>query len=209
MKTLGEIELIRKAVNASVEAHLAAMKAIKPGMWEYQVAALMKYEFERRGCEWPAYPPIVGSGFFSTILHYDDDTNQLQDGDVALMDVAGSYSGYASDITARYLSTATSRRASTRFTISCWALRTPPSRLQSLELSSAPAGRRPEPDCLRLHQYAWQGSHGQPLGQYFIHGVSHSVGLNVHDPLDYNRALEPGMVITVEPGIYLPKRRSA
>ena len=78
IKSPGEIALIRKAVDASVEAHLAAMKAVKPGVWEYQIAALMKYEFERRGCEWPAYPPIVGSGFFSTVLHYDQDENQLQ-----------------------------------------------------------------------------------------------------------------------------------
>ena len=73
VKSPGEIALIRKAVDASVEAHFAAMRAVKPGVWEYEIAALMKYEFERRGCEWPSYPPIVGSGFFSTVLHYDQD----------------------------------------------------------------------------------------------------------------------------------------
>ena len=66
VKSPGEIALIRKAVDASVEAHLAAMKAVKPGVWEYEIAALMKYEFERRGCEWPSYPPIVGLGI---LLH--------------------------------------------------------------------------------------------------------------------------------------------
>src|SRR5208337_558263 len=99
VKSPGEIALIRKAVDASVAAHFAAMKAVKPGVWEYEISALMKYEFERRGCEWPSYPPIVGSGFFSTVLHYDQDWNQMKDGDVVVMDVAGSYSGYASDIT--------------------------------------------------------------------------------------------------------------
>src|SRR5271157_4890339 len=99
VKSPGEIALIRKAAEASLEAHLAAFKAVKPGVWEYEISALMKYEFERRGCEWPSYPPIVGSGFFSTVLHYDQDWNQMKDGDVVVMDVAGSYSGYASDIT--------------------------------------------------------------------------------------------------------------
>ena len=99
VKSPSEIAIMRKAVEASVEAHLAAMKAVKPGVWEYEIGALMKYEFERRGCEWPSYPPIVGSGFFSTVLHYDTDDRQMQDGDLVVMDVAGSYSGYASDIT--------------------------------------------------------------------------------------------------------------
>src|SRR5207249_6286648 len=99
VKSPSEIALIRKAAEASVDAHLAAMKAVRPGVWEYQIAALMKYESERRGCEWPSYPPIVGSGFYSTVLHYDADTQQMQDGDVVVLDVAASYSGHASDIT--------------------------------------------------------------------------------------------------------------
>jgi len=82
VKSPAEIALMRKAVEASLDAHLAAMKAVHPGVWEYEIAALMKYEFERRGCEWPAYPPIVGSGFFSTVLHYDQDDHQMKDGDV-------------------------------------------------------------------------------------------------------------------------------
>jgi Xaa-Pro aminopeptidase len=99
VKSPAEIALMRKAVEASVEAHLAAMKAVKPGAWEYEIAALMQYEYERRGCEWPSYPPIVGSGFYSTILHYNQDDHQMQADEVVVMDVAGSYSGYASDIT--------------------------------------------------------------------------------------------------------------
>src|SRR4029077_19272184 len=73
VKSPGEIGLIRKAAEASIEAHLAAMKAVRPGVWEYEIASLMEYEFGRRGSEWPAYPPIVGSGFYSTVLHYDQD----------------------------------------------------------------------------------------------------------------------------------------
>jgi Xaa-Pro aminopeptidase len=208
VKSPGEIALIRKAVDASVEAHFAAMKAVKPGVWEYEIAALMKYEFERRGCEWPSYPPIVGSGFFSTVLHYDQDFNQMKDGDVVLMDVAGSYGGYASDIT-RTLP------VNGHFT---------PRQREIYEIvlgaqNAAMAAAKPGAYIGRhgakgLNEIAYdyinthgRDLHGQRLGQYFIHGLSHPIGLNVHDPMDYNRPLEPGMVITMEPGVYLPEER--
>ena len=208
IKSAGEIALIRKAVDASVEAHFAALKAVKPGVWEFQIAALMKYEFERRGCEWPSYPPIVGLGFFSTVLHYDEDSHQMHDGDVVVMDVAGSYSGYASDIT-RTLP------VNGRFT---------PRQREIYEIvfgaqNAALAAAKPGMFIGRhgakgLFEIAYdyidthgKDLHGQPLGQYFIHGLSHPVGLNVHDPMEYDRPLEPGMVITVEPGVYLPEEK--
>ena len=208
VKSPGEIALIRKAVDASVEAHFAAMKAVKPGVWEYEIAALMKYEFERRGCEWPSYPPIVGSGFFSTVLHYDQDSNQMKDGDVVVMDVAGSYSGYASDITRTLpVNGHFTPRQREIYEIVLGA--------QNAALAAAKpgvfVGRR---GAKGLNEIAYdyinthgKDLHGQPLGQYFIHGLSHPIGLNVHDPMDYNRALEPGMVITMEPGIYLPEEK--
>ncbi len=208
VKSAGEIALIRKAVDASVESHLAAMKAVKPGAWEYQIAALMKYEFERRGCEWPSYPPIVGSGFFSTVLHYDQDWNQMQDGDVVVMDVAGSFGGYTSDITR---------------TLPVNGHFTPRQReIYEIVLAAQNAALRAAKPGMYLGRHGSKGlfeiayeyinthgkdPHGQPLGQYFIHGLSHPIGLNVHDPMDYNRALEPGMVITMEPGIYLPEEK--
>jgi Xaa-Pro aminopeptidase len=207
VKAPGEIALMRKAAEASMDAHLAAMKAVKPGIWEYEIAALMKYEFERRGCEWPSYPAIVGSGFFSTVLHYDADDRQMQDGDVVVMDVAGSYSGYASDIT-RTLP------VNGHFT---------PRQREIYEVvlgaqSAALAAARPGvsmgqgKNSLQKIAYDYIDSHGKdmngkPLGPYFIHGLGHSVGLNVHDPTDYNSTLEPGMVVTLEPGIYIPDEK--
>jgi len=208
VKSPGEIALIRKAVDASVAAHFAAMKAVRPGVWEYQIAALMKYEFERRGCEWPSYPPIVGSGFFSTVLHYDQDGNQMKDGDVVVMDVAGSYSGYASDITRTLpVNGHFTPRQREIYEIVLGA--------QNAALGAAKpgvyVGRR---GAKGLYEMAYdyinthgKDLHGQPLGPYFLHGLSHPIGLNVHDPMDYNRALEPGMVITMEPGIYLPEEK--
>ena len=99
IKDAGEIALIRKASDASIAGQAAALKAIHPGATEREIAALQQYEFSKRGCERPAYAPIVGSGFNSTVLHYSEDTGTLKDGDLVVMDVAGEYSMYASDIT--------------------------------------------------------------------------------------------------------------
>jgi Xaa-Pro aminopeptidase len=207
VKSPSEIALMRKAVEASVDAHLAAMKAVKPGVWEYEIAALMKYEFERRGCEWPSYPAIVGSGFFSTVLHYDADDRQMQDGDVVVMDVAGSYSGYASDIT-RTLP------VNGHFTPRQREIYEVVLGAQKAALAAAQPGISMGQGKKSLQKIAYDyiDSHGKdlngkPLGPYFIHGLGHSVGLNVHDPTDYNSTLEPGTVVTLEPGIYIPDEK--
>src|SRR5882672_2758508 len=99
VKDAGELQMITRATDASAAAHRAALKAIHPGVTEREIAALMQYEFGKRGCERPAYAPIVGSGFYSTVLHYSDNSHTMQDGDVVVMDVAGEFSMYASDIT--------------------------------------------------------------------------------------------------------------
>ncbi|MGO9268921.1 MAG: aminopeptidase P N-terminal domain-containing protein [Terriglobia bacterium] len=207
IKSPTEIALMRKAVDASVEAHLAAMRAVHPGMWEYEVAALMEYEYLRRECEWPSYPPIVGSGFYSTVLHYDSDDHQMSDGDVVVMDVAGSYSGYASDIT-RTLPVNGHFTARQReiYDIVLGA--------QNAALAAAKPGVHVGGGKNSLNQIArayidthGKDRHGKLLGQYFIHGLSHSVGLNVHDPAAYDQPLEPGEIITIEPGVYIPEEK--
>ncbi|PYX36124.1 MAG: peptidase M24, partial [Acidobacteria bacterium] len=96
-KDAGEIDRIRKATDASVAAHLAAFHAVKPEVSEREISALMQYEWGKRGCERPAYAPIVGSGFNSTVLHYSDDSVIIHAGDVVVIDAAGEYSMYASD----------------------------------------------------------------------------------------------------------------
>ena len=208
VKSPGEIELIRKATEASVEAHLAALSAVRPGAWEYEVAARMVYEYERRGCEWSAYPPIVGSGINSTILHYDLNTRQIQDADLVLMDVAGEFGGYASDITSTLPASGHfTPRQREIYEIVLGALRL-------AEASAKPGVSLGRGGRGGLQQLAREyiNTHGKdlkgrPLGDYFIHGLSHSVGLNVHDPFIYETPLEPGMVVTIEPGIYIPEEK--
>jgi Xaa-Pro aminopeptidase len=207
VKDAGEIELIRKATDASVEAHLAAWKAIKPGTGERQIASLMVYEYERRGCERPAYGPIVGAGFNSTVLHYDEDSGPINNGDLVLMDVGGEYSMYATDITRTV-------PANGRFTprqreIYDIVLGAQQAAIKAFKSGKSRLGGRDE-NSLFLVAYDYINSHGkdlhgQPLGQYFIHGLSHMVGLNVHDPSESGAPLGPGMVFTIEPGIYIPE----
>ncbi|MGH9327572.1 MAG: aminopeptidase P N-terminal domain-containing protein [Terriglobia bacterium] len=208
MKSPGELVLIRKAVKASVAGQMAAMKAVHPGVWEYQIAALIKYEFENMGCEWPSYPPIVGSGFYSTVLHYDADARQMHSGDVVVIDAAGSYSGYASDVTRTLpVDGHFTPRQKEIYNVVLGAQEAAITAAKpGLFLTGGPKST--------LYQIAYDyinshgfDAHGKRLGQYFIHGLGHSVGLNVHDPMDYNLPLQAGMVITIEPGIYIPAER--
>jgi Xaa-Pro aminopeptidase len=208
-KDAGEIELIRKATNASIAAHWAAMRAVKPGESEREISALVQYEWGKRGCERPAYAPIVGSGFNSTVLHYSDDSATMQAGDVVVMDVAGEYSMYASDITRTV-------PVSGHFTVRQKEIYDIVLGAQQAAIAAFQSGKstltRSGPNSLYKAAYEYINSHGkdlhgQPLGPYFIHGLSHYVGLNVHDDGDYEVPLAPGMVFTIEPGIYIPEEK--
>src|SRR5258708_7124221 len=208
-KDAGEASLIRKAVDASVAAHFAAFKAVKPNVTEREISALMQYEWGKRGCERPAYAPIVGSGYYSTVLHYSEDSATMKAGDVVLIDAAGEYSMYASDITRTMpISGKFTTRQREIYDIVLGA--------QKAAIAAFQSGKshlsRSKSDSLYDVAYQYintQGkdSHGEPLGKYFFHGLSHYVGLNVHDDGDYSVPLGPGMVFTIEPGIYIPEEK--
>jgi Xaa-Pro aminopeptidase len=207
VKDNGEIALLKKAADASVAGHLAVFKAMKPGMYEYEIAALHQYEFMRHGCERPAYSPIVGSGFYSTVLHYSANTNKIQDGDLVVMDVAGEYSMYASDIT-RTLP------ANGHFTDRQREIYNIVLGAQQAAIDVFKSGVSSLRGENSLHKVALdyinahgKDLHGDPLGKYFIHGLSHYVGLNVHDVGNGGDPLKPGMVFTIEPGIYIPEEK--
>jgi Xaa-Pro aminopeptidase len=206
IKSPGELALIQKAVDPSIDAHFEAMKMVRPGLYEYQVAARMVDIHGYAGCETEAYAPIVGTGFNSTVLHYNKLDRRIEDGDIVLLDVGGQYSGYASDITRTI-------PANGKFT---------PRQREIYEIvlgaqNAAMAALKPGmtlggKDDTSLQKIAMDyiDSHGKDkegrsLGRYYIHGLSHHVGLDVHDPSGPSRPLEPGMVITIEPGIYIPE----
>ncbi len=206
IKSPTEIAFLREAVDLSLDAHFAAFKMMRPGLWEYQVAAKMVEVHAMGGSEAEAYAPIVGAGPNSTALHYDRLGRKIQDGDIVVMDVGAQYSGYAADITRTV-------PANGKFT---------PRQREIYDIvlgaqNAALAALKPGADMCRKGKqslykisYDYINSHGKdqngkPLGQYFIHGLGHNIGLDVHDPGDSCKPLIPGQVVTVEPGIYIPE----
>jgi Xaa-Pro aminopeptidase len=206
-KDAGELALIRKAVDASVAAHFAAFKAVKPNVNEREISAVMEYEWGKRGCERPAYAPIVGSGFYSTVLHYSDDDNVMKSGDVVVIDAAGEYSMYASDITRTFpINGHFTARQREIYDIVLGAQQAAEAAFKSGKSTM----KRDSPDSLYKVAYDYINTHGKDLhgdtlGKYFIHGLGHPVGLNVHDSTDRDAPLGPGQVFTIEPGIYIPE----
>ncbi len=209
VKDAGELALIRKATEASMAGHLAAMRTVRPGISEREIAALVQYEFEKRGCERPAYSPIVGAGTESTVLHYSQDSGTVHAGDVIVIDAAGEYSMYASDIT-RTLP------ASGKFTPRQREIYNIVLGAQEAAIKAFRAGysRMSGDEADTLYNIAYRyidthgkDLHGKPLGQYFIHGLAHFVGLSVHDVGGSTVPLDKGMVFTLEPGIYIPEEK--
>lgn len=210
VKDAGELQLITHAVEASEAAHRAALKAIHAGITEREVSALMQYEFGKRGCERPAYAPIVGAGFYSTVLHYSVDSGTMQDGDLVVMDVAGEYSMYAADITRTVpVNGKFTPRQREIYNI---VLGAQEAAIQAFQAGKSKLVTSTDPDSLyrvALDYINAHGKdlHGQPLGKYFIHGLGHHVGLNVHDASDPSAPLVTNMVFTLEPGIYIPEEK--
>ncbi|MBI1749107.1 MAG: aminopeptidase P N-terminal domain-containing protein [Acidobacteria bacterium] len=205
IKSPSEMVVLGRAIELSADAHLEAMKMIRPGLFEYEVAARMEYVHKRGGAEREGYAPIVGAGFNSTLLHYNGVRAQIQDGDLVLMDVACEYGGYSADITRTV-------PANGKFTprqreIYEIVLAAADAAIAAIKPGVTLGGNTPG----SLQKIAYdiidsrgKDKEGHSLGRYFIHGLGHHIGLNVHDPGVPGRALEPGMVITVEPGIYIP-----
>jgi Xaa-Pro aminopeptidase len=207
IKSPGEIALLQKAVDASVDAHFAAMRMMRPGLFEYQIAARMKEVHEMEGCTREAYAPIVGAGLYSTVLHYDDLKNEIKDGDMVVIDVAGEYGGYAADIT-RTLP------ANGKFTARQREIYEIVLGAQNAALAAIKPGAMLYGGPKSVHQVAFDyiNTHGHDLqgnslGRYFFHGVGHHLGLDVHDANDRTSPLQPNMVITDEPGIYIPEEK--
>lgn len=212
LKQPGEVALIRKASDASMVAQRAAIQAIGPDVKENAIAGLLDGTQLAQGCERPSYPPIVGGGLNSTVLHYSDDNQVMHSGDVVVMDAACEYSMYASDITRTVpVSGHFTDRQREIYNIVLGA--------QQAAAAAFVAGKSHEND--PSHKYAdsldtiafnyvnahGKDLHGQPLGKYMIHGIGHMVGIDVHDPYDYTKPLPVGAVFTIEPGIYLPEEK--
>ena len=201
VKDADEIARLRIAVNISVAGHLAAMRAARPGMYEYELEAVLEDGFRRNGADRVGYPSIVGSGPNATTLHYDVNRRRTADGDLVVIDAAAEWGQYTADVTRTF-------PVNGRFTPRQKAV-------YDLVLASQQAAFdsvRPGATLRQLDGIArrYMREHsGKLCGEtttcdaYFIHGLGHPIGMDVHD-VGGARPFQPGSVITLEPGIYLP-----
>jgi len=218
-KTVEEIEIMQKAADIAVEAHVLAMQSVEPGMNESSVEAIIEHHFRMRGASGVAYNSIIGGGDNATILHYVENNMPLKDGDLLLVDAGANYRGYASDITRTF-------PVGGRFT--------KPQRevydtVLEVEIACLEATKKGNTIKQRHELSIELLTEGmKKLGllkgktkdlikkkafmKYYMHGVGHYLGLDVHDAGRYftdqkaknSRPFEAGMILTVEPGLYIP-----
>jgi Xaa-Pro aminopeptidase len=203
-KSSAELAAIQHATDVSVEAHRAAWKRMAPGLSEYQISAVLWTTYIESGCEGVAYSPIVGSGPNSTILHYSANQRRMDRGEIVVMDAAAQCDDYASDITRTIpVGGKFSARQREIYQIVLGAQKAAIAALKPGARMSGPGDTltKTAHDYMDAHG---RDLHGEPLGKYFIHGLGHPVGLQVHDP-GIDGPLEAGMVVTIEPGIYIPE----
>jgi len=215
-KSTAELKLMRRAAEVSAAAHANAMQKCKPGLYEYQVEAELLYHFAQNGLRAVAYPSIVASGKNACVLHYTENTDKIKSGDLLLIDAGAECDHYAADITRTF-------PISGRFT-------EPQKQLYQLVLDAQTAALeqiKPGVPWNLAHEASVEvltkglvalgllkGKvskliKDEKYKQFYMHRIGHWLGMDVHDVGDYKinqewRLLEPGMVLTVEPGLYIP-----
>ncbi|MFQ5702614.1 MAG: aminopeptidase P N-terminal domain-containing protein [Gemmatimonadales bacterium] len=195
-----EIAALRRAIAITTEAHKSAMRAVHPGMYEYQLEATVEYTFRNLGADRLGFASIVGSGPNSTTLHYDVNRRRMQDGDLVVVDVGAEYAQYSADVT-RTLPV-NGRFSERQKAVYDLVLAT-----QQAAIDAVRPGVTVR-ELSRIARSYMATNSGDLCGdkdctRYFIHGLSHWIGMRVHDVGDYSMKLEPGAVLTVEPGIYI------
>lgn len=214
-KSRSEISAMRKAARISISAHKRAMQICRPGLMEYEVEAELLHGFKQKGTE-PAYASIVGGGKNGCVLHYVDNNEELQDGDLLLIDAGAEFECYASDITRTF-------PVNGQFSVAQKALYQLVLAAQKAAINKVKIGGHWNEPHLASVEVITRGLvklgilKGQPrklikreaYKRFYMHRTGHWLGMDVHDVGDYKldsewRVFEPGMVLTVEPGIYIP-----
>lgn len=218
-KTEEEVELMQRAADIAAEAHKVAMKSVKPGMNEYEVESLIEAYMRQKGASGVAYNSIIGAGDNATILHYVENNMPLKDGDLILIDAGAEYKGYASDITRTFPVNGKYSKAQREIydvvldvqkeCIKATSVGQTVKGRQELSIELLTEGMKKlgllkgkTKDLIKKKAYM----------RYYMHGVGHYLGLDVHDAGRYftdqqakdSRPFAPGMVLTVEPGLYIP-----
>jgi Xaa-Pro aminopeptidase len=205
VKSDEEVALLQRAIDITAEAHRAVMMQVEPGWAEYEIEALVEYTFKRNGSEHPGFPSIVGSGENSVILHYETNRRTTQPGDVVVIDIGAEYHGYTADITrtiplnGRYTP---EQRAIYEIVYAAQEAGIQASRANEPFRSAHEAASRVLAEGLARLGLISSPNDQAGLRRFFMHGTSHYLGLDVHD-VGNGGDLMPGMVITVEPGIYI------
>ena len=215
-KEPGELDRMRRAIAIACEAHREAMRAAQPGVTEYELEALVDYTFRRRGATGPAYPSIIASGPNATILHYVDNDRVLGDNELLLIDAGAEHAGYCADVTRTF---PTGRRYTPgQRTLYDAVLAAQLAAIDTVRPGATledahRAALRVLVDAL-LAEHLLEGSPDEIVEKglyrrFYMHRTSHWLGRDVHDVGNYAvggapRPLEPGMVLTVEPGLYVP-----
>ena len=213
-KSADEVPLLQTACDITAAGHIAAMRETKPGMFEYEIQALVEYQFRKRGASYPGYGTIVAGGANATVLHYVENAMTLQDDTLLLIDAGAEFAGYTGDVTRAF-------PVGRKFTGAARDVYDIVLRAQLAAIEATHPGSTIEV----IHNAACkvlteglvslgvlQGDVGQLMADkayqpYYMHRTSHWLGLDVHDVGAYlrdgkPRPLEPGMVLTVEPGLY-------
>jgi len=213
-KSRGEIAIMRRAARISAKAHKRAMQVCQPGMTEYQVEAELKYVFMQEGAREPAYPPIVGGGENSCILHYTENRDNLNDGDLLLIDAGCEFDGYASDISRTF-------PVNGVFTSAQREIYDLVLEAQEAAIDQVKPGNHWDDPHQTAVEVLTRGLaelgilkgrvktllKEESYKKFYMHRTGHWLGMDVHDVGDYKvegewRTFEPGMVLTVEPGVY-------
>jgi Xaa-Pro aminopeptidase len=217
VRSAAELDLLRKAIAITVDAHREAGKAIEPGMNEFEIQGLIEYTFRRNGAARPGFGSIVGSGPNSTTLHYNANDRYIERGDVIVIDIGASYRGYSADVTRTYPANGTFSPAQRDIYIAvrnaqiaaeqAARVNGPAAALSqaasaSLSRSLASMGLIEAPDAT---YDCGSGSKCTQLSLYYMHGLGHPIGLDVHDAgaATGSGNLVPGSAYTIEPGIYV------
>jgi len=212
VKSRMETDLIQKACHITEKAFRRLLPFIRSGVWEFEVEAEIIHEFLMNRSRGPAYPSIIASGANACILHYENNDRQCQEGDLLLMDFGAEYAGYASDLTRTV--PVNGRFSPRQKAVYNAALRVKRAAIAMLIPGNTLAeyhknvGLVMEKELVDLGLLTLTDIHNQSVNtpaykKYFMHGASHHLGLNVHDYGNRYRIFEPGMVLTVEPGIYI------
>jgi Xaa-Pro aminopeptidase len=219
-KSAAELDLIRKAAASTVEAQREAMRAMEPGMNEFEIQAVIEYTFRRNGADRPSFATIIASGPNSTTLHYNADDRFMNAGEVVVMDIGASYRGYAADVTRTVPVSGTftaDQRAIYQIVRDAQAAAERQAKIgarASLMSDSATAviaaglarlGLIESPSATYDCGPARQPQQCPQVSLYYMHGLGHGIGLEVHDPEQYyfTETIAAGSAYTIEPGIYV------